>query len=258
MIRCARLDQSAITIRVYYLQHGSATLGFSHRRQEFLIPIGIVIKALVETNEWEIYERLTAVQKESKKGSKGAVGTQFVSQRARIILEEVRRHALFTRHECLEFIGERFRPVMDVSNKLPAAAVGEKVLADFVLCHLDNPSDKLNLLIFMLQKLFALVDGTAAPDNADALQHQEVLLPGHLLTIVVKDRMQDWLTKVKGQLNNEMKEKPAQFDLQDFNQVQKMFERVPPSDISKKVEYLLNTGNLVSQSGLDLMQVWWH
>ncbi len=39
---------------------------------------------------------------------------------------------------------------------------------------------------FMLQKLFALVDGTAAPDNADALQHQEVLLPGHLLTIVVK------------------------------------------------------------------------
>jgi DNA-directed RNA polymerase I subunit RPA2 len=123
MIRCARLDQSAITIRVYYLQHGSATLGFSHRRQEFLIPIGIVIKALVETNEWEIYERLTAVQKEIKKGSKGAVGTQFVSQRARIILEEVRRHALFTRHECLEFIGERFRPVMDVSNKLPSAAV---------------------------------------------------------------------------------------------------------------------------------------
>jgi hypothetical protein len=42
------------------------------------------------------------------------------------------------------------------------------------------------------------------------------------------------------------------------NQVQKLFERVPPSDISKKVEYLLNTGNLVSQSGLDLMQVWLH
>jgi len=26
--------------------------------------------------------------------------------------------------------------------------VGEKVLADFVLCHLDNPSDKLNLLMY--------------------------------------------------------------------------------------------------------------
>lgn len=38
----------------------------------------------------------------------------------------------------------------------------------------------------MLQKLFALVDGMAAPDNADALQNHEILLPGHLLTIVVK------------------------------------------------------------------------
>lgn len=38
----------------------------------------------------------------------------------------------------------------------------------------------------MLQKLFALVDGLAAPDNADALQNQEILLPGHLLTISVK------------------------------------------------------------------------
>jgi hypothetical protein len=40
----------------------------------------------------------------------------------------------------------------------------------------------------MLQKLFALVDGLAAPDNADALQNQEILLPGHLLTIAVKAR----------------------------------------------------------------------
>lgn len=39
---------------------------------------------------------------------------------------------------------------------------------------------------FMLQKLFALVDGMAKPDNADALQNHEILLPGHLLTIVVK------------------------------------------------------------------------
>ena len=38
----------------------------------------------------------------------------------------------------------------------------------------------------MLQKLFALADQTAAPDNVDALQHQEVLLPGHVLTMYAK------------------------------------------------------------------------
>lgn len=38
----------------------------------------------------------------------------------------------------------------------------------------------------MLQKLYALVDQTASPDNADALQYQEALLPGHLITVFLK------------------------------------------------------------------------
>ena len=39
---------------------------------------------------------------------------------------------------------------------------------------------------FMLQKLFSLIDQTSVPDNPDALQYQEVLLPGHLITIYLK------------------------------------------------------------------------
>lgn len=38
----------------------------------------------------------------------------------------------------------------------------------------------------MLQKLYAIVDQTASPDKADALQYQEVLLPGHLITVFLK------------------------------------------------------------------------
>lgn len=38
----------------------------------------------------------------------------------------------------------------------------------------------------MLQKLYALVDQTASPDNADALQNQEVLMPGHLIAVYLK------------------------------------------------------------------------
>jgi DNA-directed RNA polymerase I subunit RPA2 len=38
----------------------------------------------------------------------------------------------------------------------------------------------------MLQKLYALVDQTASPDNPDALQYQEALLPGHLFTVFLK------------------------------------------------------------------------
>lgn len=38
----------------------------------------------------------------------------------------------------------------------------------------------------MLWKLFAMVDRTAVPDNADALQNQEVLQPGLVITIYLK------------------------------------------------------------------------
>lgn len=67
------------------------------------------MQALIEANEFEIYEQLTAIQSESK-DTKGAVGSQFVSQRAKIILEEVRQLSLFTRFDCLQFLGE-FPPV---------------------------------------------------------------------------------------------------------------------------------------------------
>jgi DNA-directed RNA polymerase I subunit RPA2 len=38
----------------------------------------------------------------------------------------------------------------------------------------------------MLQKLFSFVDHTSAPDNPDSLQNQDILLPGHLMTIYLK------------------------------------------------------------------------
>jgi hypothetical protein len=38
----------------------------------------------------------------------------------------------------------------------------------------------------MLHKLHALVDGGCCDDNADALVHHELLLPGHLLTMFLK------------------------------------------------------------------------
>jgi DNA-directed RNA polymerase I subunit RPA2 len=38
----------------------------------------------------------------------------------------------------------------------------------------------------MLQKLFSFVDQTSAPDNPDSLQNQDILLPGHLMTIYLK------------------------------------------------------------------------
>ncbi|GJN13824.1 hypothetical protein PR202_gb00571 [Eleusine coracana subsp. coracana] len=174
VIRCVQDDQSSVTIKLYYLQNGSARLGFWLGGREFLLPVGIVLK------------------------------------------------------------------------------VAKAVLKDYVFVHLKYNHDKFNLLIFMLQKLYALVDKTAAPDNADALQYQEALLPGHLITVFLKDRLQDWLRKTK-RLILEEAAKNKSFDLHDAHEIRKFLGKNTTS-VGRAIESMLKVGKVNSQSGLDLPQ----
>ncbi|GJM88039.1 hypothetical protein PR202_ga04057 [Eleusine coracana subsp. coracana] len=153
--------------------------------------------------------------------------------------------------------------------------VAKAVLKDYVFVHLKYNHDKFNLLIFMLQKLYALVDKTAAPDNADALQYQEALLPGHLITVFLKDRLQDWLRKTK-RLILEEAAKNKSFDLHDgfvvgvvipldicviilcclcvAHEIRKFLGKNTTS-VGRAIESMLKVGKVNSQSGLDLPQI---
>ncbi|XP_077245780.1 nuclear RNA polymerase A2 isoform X2 [Tasmannia lanceolata] len=254
VIRCVREDQSSVTNKLYYLQNGSARLGFLVRGREFLLPVGVVLKALIDTNDHEIYVSLTCYYRELYQGEKGAVGSQLVGERAKIILDEVRDLSLLTRLQCLQQIGEYFKPAMDGLESESPSVVGEAVMKDYVLVHLGSNHDKFNLLIFMLQKLFALVDQTATPDNSDTLQNQEVLLPGHLITIYLKEKLQEWLLKAKRELKDEMMDEKKNFDFSNLVQVKKIMNKTSPTHIGKAIESMLKTGKLSTTSGLDLQQ----
>lgn len=62
-IRCARPDQTTITVTLHYLHDGNATLRFSLRKQEFFIPVILVLRALKETTDREVYERVLRGQR---------------------------------------------------------------------------------------------------------------------------------------------------------------------------------------------------
>ncbi|KAL8500732.1 hypothetical protein ACS0TY_020352 [Phlomoides rotata] len=64
VIRCVREDQSAVTVKLYYLNNGSARLGFWIQGREYLLPVGIILKALTETTDHEIYVSLTCCYNE--------------------------------------------------------------------------------------------------------------------------------------------------------------------------------------------------
>ncbi|XP_028963223.2 DNA-directed RNA polymerase I subunit 2 [Malus domestica] len=253
VIRCEREDQSSVTVKLYYLRNGSARLGFWIQGREYLLPVGVVLKALIDTTDREIYECLTCCYVENYEKGKGAVGTQLVGERAQIILDEVRDLKLFTRHECLEHIGEHFRPLMGgLENERPSV-VGDAVIMNYILVHLNKAHDKFNLLIFMVQKLFSLVDQTSVLDNPDSLQNHEVLLPGHLITIYLKEKLEEWLQRTKKIIEDEIN-KNKDFDFCNVAKVKKLMDKNPAKQISLAVENMLKTGRLNTQSGLDLQQ----
>ena len=108
----------------------------------------------------------------------------------------------------------------------------------------------------MVQKLYSLVGGNCSPDNPDSLQHQEVLLPGHLYGSIVKEKLSDWLVSIKTQIKTDLRRQPHIVDFFDKKYVLNALKKTQgASDIGKKLDYFLATGNLVTNSGLDLQQV---
>ncbi|KAL9660242.1 hypothetical protein QQ045_025055 [Rhodiola kirilowii] len=110
--RCVRDDHSAVTVKLFYLCSGTARIGFWIGGREYLLPVGVVLKALSDTTDHELYSCLTCCYDEKNEEEKGAVGTQLIGERAKIILDEVQYMGLLTRTQCIQHIGEHVQPVM--------------------------------------------------------------------------------------------------------------------------------------------------
>ena len=283
-IRCVRLDQSASTVTAHYLETGSVKIRVTIRKQEFFIPAVLILKALVGMSDREIYEKLTLNHPDHA----------FESERVEMMLREVKELGLNTRNQVLAYLGHHFRTMLRYDAEWSDSRCGMQMLDEYLFIHIqdfaskifdtssrskksqssksaltsagdeDSPEDilrknamnqsKADLLILMIQKLFLLVQEKIKPDNVDALTAHEVLLPGHLYNIFLKEQLYDLLQSIRGQLfaiarHNYENFKP--FD-EGFWKT-KIFGRMP--DIGSNIRYLLVTGNLRSKTGLDLMQV---
>ncbi|OQO04005.1 DNA-directed RNA polymerase I subunit RPA2 [Cryoendolithus antarcticus] len=257
-IRSVRPDQTSQTNVLHYLSDGNVTFRFSWRKNEFLVPVMMVLKALVETTDREIYEgvlgRLDADQLESK---------QFVIDRVELLLRTYKGYNFFGRSSTRAYLGSKFRPVLNVPDDMSDRDVGTEFLRKIVLPHLgshdvteESDSDKFRMLIFMVRKLYALVEGECAIDNPDAVQNQEILLPGALYGMIIKERIDEWLLSIGVALRDwgRQNQYPA-FTSKDFERdfLTKTIRKTN-ENLGQALDYFLSTGNLVSPSGLDLQQ----
>ncbi|EIW82264.1 beta and beta-prime subunits of DNA dependent RNA-polymerase [Coniophora puteana RWD-64-598 SS2] len=242
-IRCVRPDQTSATNTLHYLANGSAMLRFSWRKQEYVIPVMLILKALIGASDKEIFEHLMMQDFDNT----------FLSDRVELLLRSFKRFALYTGEQCLEYLGDKFRVVLGLPEDWTNKALGVWLLQKMVLVHADSARDKFRMLIFMLRKLYALVSGACCGDNPDSPQHQEVLLPGYLYGMIIKERLEEGLNAVRNQINIDVRRSEPPVDFIDKRYITKVINKVN-WDIGAKMANFLATGNLISPSGLDLQQ----
>ncbi|RKF55606.1 DNA-directed RNA polymerase I subunit RPA2 [Golovinomyces cichoracearum] len=259
VIRCVRPDQTSQSNVLHYLNDGNITFRFSWRKNEFLIPVIMLFKALVETNDKEIFEGIVGIA-----GSQGSDNT-YLTERVELLLRTYRSYGLHTRDKTRAYLGEKFRTVLGVPDSISNLECGTEFLRKIVLVHLgcvdvteQQDKDKFKMLLFMTRKLYAFAQGDCAVDNPDAVSNQEILLGGFLYGMIIKERLEDLVgLQYRLAVKDHLKKNPEQsFTSPEFRKnfpvriLHRSNEMIGPA-----LEYFLSTGNLVSPTGLDLQQV---
>ena len=257
-IRCVRPDQTSQTNILHYLNDGNVIFRFSWRKNEYLVPVLMILKALVETNDRVIFEALAGPA-----GSKGAQNT-FLTERIELLLRTYKAYKLNGKSSTREYLGEKFKPVLGVHQSISNYDSGTEFLRHVVLVHLGNidvthtqDHDKFLMLLFMIRKLYCLAAGDCAADNPDAVSCQEILLPGFLYGMILKERVDEWLSAIRDAVHEQTEgSERLRFSDPEFpKKFTGTILKTPNENVAGSMEYFLSTGNLNSPSGLDLQQV---
>ena len=96
----------------------------------------------------------------------------------------------------------------------------------------------------MLRKLYSTVSGACCADNPDSPQHQEVLLPGTLYGMIIKERMEEILNNIRSHIDADVRNGVAV----DFNDSQLYFYCV----VSSNVPFFYTQSNTLTKLSLKL------
>ena len=246
-MRCVRPDQTSVTLTLHYLATGAVTLRFVLRKQEFLLPVGIVLKALGGLNDKEIYDRIL----------QDDLANTFLTSRVEVLLRDSKQFKAYSKQDCLIFIGSLFRSMIGASPRMSDERAGHELLRRYVLVHTNSLSEKTECLLHMTRKLYAFAEGKCQQDNQDALCNHELLLPGHLYTMYVKEKVEELILKVRQTIQRDFRINKTRTvgQMQTSIYFQKILDRMGKESAGKAVGTFLSTGNVVSSSGMDLSQV---
>lgn len=136
-IRCTRPDESSLTNVLHYCTNGSAMLRFTWRKNEYMIPIMLILKALVSASDKEVFEGVMMQDYDNT----------FLTDRVELLLRSFKSYGLHTGDQCLQFLGEKFRVVLGLPEDYDDFRLGCELMERVVLVHLEAPRDKYRMLM---------------------------------------------------------------------------------------------------------------
>ncbi|KAJ8602768.1 hypothetical protein MRB53_042354 [Persea americana] len=258
-LRSVRADQSSITNTLHYLDDGNVMFRFSWRKNEYVIPVMMILTALVSTTDREIAEGLLGTGPAEVLAER-----QFTIDRVELLLRTYKSYALDNdQSKTRAYLGARFKERFALTPDTSDEEAGAELLRKVVLPHLGaynvtqgQDKDKFNQLLFMTKKLYALVEGQCSADNPDAASNQEILLGGFLYGNILKEKLEEYLLSLRPALLKYGRANGWQpfTDPKFLNDLPKLLRAGTREDMGQAMEYFLSTGNLTSPSGLDLQQ----
>ncbi|XP_045539840.1 DNA-directed RNA polymerase I subunit RPA2 [Papilio machaon] len=235
LVRCVTADQTSTNNVLHFLQNGTCKLMFSHRKMMYYAPVLLIMKCLVDFPDHYIYRLLLHGKKDDL----------YYVNCMQNILRELHEEGLHNSEECRAYLGKMFRPKL---SELPPWA-SDMEAADFllkrcVLIHLSDYKSKFYALVYMIQKLYDVVQNKCKVEGADSVMVQELQVGGHLYLQVLKERLQMLLYVIKANILKRVKS-PKKF-VWSTNEIQNIVKMA--GTLEQRMETFLATGNAPSNN----------
>ncbi|XDV50722.1 hypothetical protein PO909_019738 [Leuciscus waleckii] len=237
-MHCVKDEHTAINMNLHYLENGTVMVNFIYQKELFFLPLGFALKALVDFSDYQIYQELI----------KGREDNSFFKSCISEILRMVMDQGCTTKAKVLSYLGERFRVKLDLPEWFTHEQCAQFLLDECLCIHLKSNVEKFYVLCMMTRKLFSFAKQECMEENPDSLMFQEVLTPGQLYLMFLKEKMAGWLVSFKRVLEK----KSERLGELTTNGLTKIFNMA--TDLTSAFEYMLATGNLQSKTGLGMLQ----
>ncbi|GIY37975.1 DNA-directed RNA polymerase I subunit RPA2 [Caerostris darwini] len=240
LVRSVRKDQSGTNNVMHYLSDGTAKLMFTYKREMFIIPVMIILRALVTHVGFHIYQQLI----------KGKEKDTYYQGCIQSMMRKISSEGINFKEQALNYLGEKFAVKLDLPSWYTPIEIGQFLIDQCICIHLNTGEEKFDFLVLMIQKLFAVVKNECIIESVDDPMNQEILTPGSLYLIILKERMYSWLTSLR--IYIEKKLKTSKTSTLTHALMRDCIART--IDVSRQIENALATGNFIPRYENSLQQ----